>query len=382
METTGDGAQAQLDAWGADSVRAKYGNIIAKVERHKQATETKEAQRYLEEAEELLAEYRGDLDEKVLGDFREAGVEDITLEQVQAFDPFHWVLEFATVYADGGFDVIVGNPPWDQLRPSRDDYFSRYDERFRSRMPSDKDAKEAELLEDESIAEDWEQYQQGIEIQMHYFTDGSSYDLQTPTVAGRKDPNENNLAALFLERVFDLSREDAHMAQVLPGVIFNGSFSKDLRLKMLDEASIESLVLFENKGIFDAIDNRYNFGIVTLDKAQPTDTLSGIFHQHSVEVLRELEKHAVEIPRRVLEEYSPEARIFPFVTTQEEVDVLNKILSHPPLGQEIEDAWMALPHRELDRSRDSDRFVESKLKVTIRSMVVGIFSNFCTTIPC
>ena len=42
--------------------------------------------------------------------------------------PFSWVLEFAEVYAEGGFDAIVGDPPWDQLRPNREDFFSRYDE--------------------------------------------------------------------------------------------------------------------------------------------------------------------------------------------------------------------------------------------------------------
>ncbi|AUG49534.1 hypothetical protein BVU17_18300 (plasmid) [Haloarcula taiwanensis] len=358
METTGDGAQAQLDAWGPDSVRSKYGNIIAKVERHKQATDTKEAQQYLEEAEDLLSEYREDLDEKVLGDFREAGVEEITLEQVQAFDPFHWVLEFASVYADGGFDVIVGNPPWDQLRPSRDDYFSRYDERFRSRMPADKDATEAELLNNDSIAEGWEEYQTNIDRQMRYFTDGSAYELQTPTVAGRKDPNENNLAALFLERVFSLARDDAYISQILPGVIFSGSFAKDLRTQMLDEANIKALVEFQNRGIFDALHRQFRFGVVVFDNSGYTESLQGIFTQYDLDVLQSLEKVAVNIPRDVLTEYSREGGIFPFVSSQKEVEVLEDILSHPSLGDKIEDTWNVVPHRELDRARAADRFVE------------------------
>lgn len=55
METGGDGEQARLSAWGPDSVRQRYGTIISKVSKHKHATTTEEAQRYLREAEALLS---------------------------------------------------------------------------------------------------------------------------------------------------------------------------------------------------------------------------------------------------------------------------------------------------------------------------------------
>jgi hypothetical protein len=145
---------------------------------------------------------------------------------------------------------------------------------------------------------------------------------------------------------------------VLPGVIFNGSFSKDLRLKLLDETEITALVGFENHGIFDGIDNRYNFAVTTFKNSGETDVLRGIFQQRDVGVLDELDKHAVEISRRVLTEYSPEARIFPFVSSREEVEALDTILTHPSLSDDIAGRWNVTVHRELDRARDSDRFVE------------------------
>ena len=39
------------------------------------------------------------------------------IAQAQGF--FHWELRFAQVFADGGFDLQLGNPPW--VRPDWDE---------------------------------------------------------------------------------------------------------------------------------------------------------------------------------------------------------------------------------------------------------------------
>jgi hypothetical protein len=77
--------------------------------------------------------------------------------------------------------------------------------------------------------------------------------------------------------VFDLSRDDGYVAQVLPGVIFNGSFSKDLRIKLLDETDITALVGFENHGIFEGLHPQYSFAVTTFRNGGETDVLRGIF---------------------------------------------------------------------------------------------------------
>lgn len=360
METTGDGDQTQLDSWGPDSVRAKYGEIIELVEKHKGTTETEEANKYLKEAEELLEGFRGDLDEKILSDFREAGVDNISPDQIQEFKPFHWVLEFSSVYADGGFDVIVGNPPWDVLTISRDDFFSRHDMKFRTRTPNEKDRMIQSLFnEKDDLEGKWERYQRNMNIRAEYFTNGSTYRLQTPTVAGQTNTNENDLSALFLERVFQLAGDDGHVAQILPGNIFNGSATKDLRTKLLDETTVSTLVEFENHGIFDKIDNRYRFGVLVFKNSGQTKGLHGIFQQRDLDILDKMGENGVDIPRNVLDRYSPEARIFPAITNQREVNILEKILSNPSLASTKNDTWTAKAHRELILAYDDDRLIES-----------------------
>jgi hypothetical protein len=160
--------------------------------------------------------------------------------------------------------------------------------------------------------------------------------------------------------VYDLVGTDGYVAQVLPGVIFSGSFSKDLRMKMLDESQITNLIGFENKGIFPDLHPQYQFAVVTFCVSGETKQLRGIFNQHDVGILASIEEHAVEIPKEVLSRYSVKARIFPNITSQREVSILESIVSNPPLGEQIDEAWNVTPHRELDRSRASDRFVEEE----------------------
>ncbi|MFN9035630.1 MAG: Eco57I restriction-modification methylase domain-containing protein, partial [Planctomyces sp.] len=47
---------------------------------------------------------------------------------------FHWELEFPDVFraAGSGFDAILGNPPWENLQPNPEEFFSNYDPLFRT----------------------------------------------------------------------------------------------------------------------------------------------------------------------------------------------------------------------------------------------------------
>jgi hypothetical protein len=356
--------QNTLIEWGAveNKIEAKYSDILNAVRGHKQAATSEAAQRKRHEAEQLINNYSRDFDNSILSRFHQIGYEDMEMEDLQEFSPFHWVLEFAGVYADGGFDVLIGNPPWDRLKPLRDDYFSKYDEVFRQRMPENKDEKQDELLEDENIAKGWKEYKHEMEMRAEYYSNSPDYELQSPTVGGTKSTTENDLSALFFERVFKLARDKSYVSQVLPGVIFNGASAKDLRLHLLNETDLKALPIFTNRGIFEGVDNRYVFGVPVFEGSGETDEVYGGYRDGELNLLRNLESEGMYLSRKVLEEYSPEARIFPYLEEEKEVEVLEKILDHPPISEQKNGSWFAQPYAELHRTNDRDRFVEDEKK--------------------
>ncbi|MCP6600355.1 hypothetical protein NL513_28650, partial [Klebsiella pneumoniae] len=56
-------------------------------------------------------------------------VEADRLAQLYRF--FHWPLEFPDVARDGGFDLVLGNPPWETTSPDTKEFFAAYDPQVR-----------------------------------------------------------------------------------------------------------------------------------------------------------------------------------------------------------------------------------------------------------
>lgn len=358
-EETNDGL-ATFERWSEDSVRSRYEDVIEQITLYEEKNAFPEqAEEHREKAEELLEQYRDDLDNEILEEFRDF-TDAVNKHDLENYTPFHWVLEFAEVYAEGGFDVVVGNPPWDEVKSDRKEFFVRYDPAFRSGDTHEMDQRQQELLEDESTAKEWEKHQERIEQLGKYFKNSTEYQYQQPKIDGRKQPIANNLSALFLERIYNLVNEDGYVAQVLPEIIFSNAMGKDLRIHLLNNTSVGYLIGFENKGIFDGIDDRYNFRIATFKNSGETDYLSGISRRRTLEVLDEVKSHTFEIPKEVLMDYSPEVRTFPVIRTEAELGVISSVVDHPPVGKYLDDAWNSDPYYELKKGPDNDRITSSE----------------------
>jgi hypothetical protein len=355
----GDVSLASFGGGTGESVREMYEDIIEAVERHRDSESSSEAIRARNTAESRITEHSNSLDEKILEQFHKAGIDEVDIEDIREYSPFHWVLEFATVYADGGFDVVIGNPPWERLKASKDEFYERYDEQFRSYSNNKKDKVIEELHEDEEIAEEWEEYEANIEALTEYFNESTSYTLQQPEVGGKGVGDKNDYATLFLERVFDLASDRSYVSQVLPNVVFGGGAGKDLRVQLLSETTVKSICGFENSGIFSGLHQQYKFGVLTFRNSGNTDEILGLFQQTDEEVLRRFDETAVMIPKEVLAEYSPEAKLFPAIRNAAQVRILQTLLDHPSLGEQLSDRWNINPLKEeLNSYRDRDRFLD------------------------
>ncbi|PSP68573.1 type II restriction endonuclease subunit M [Halobacteriales archaeon QS_1_69_70] len=362
IEVATEAGDGSLNNWGAGTgpgVQELYEDVIEAIERHQDATSGTEATNARKLAESRIESHSEVLDEKVLKQFHDAGIDEVDMVDLQEYHPFHWVLEFAPVYRDGGFDVIIGNPPWDVITIDREHFFPKYDEQFRTRPPKEKEKKQEELLEDPQIREMWEEFQQEMELKADYYNSTTEYELQEPSIDGKTVATENELSLFFFERTTQLAKDSSYVTQIMPGSFFLGATGKNLRQYLLNENGLNHLVQFQNKQIFDELDDRYRFCICTFKNSGTTNDIKGRFSIGDLSILKEFDGGSIDVPVEVLEKYSPNSGIFPYLRSQELIDALSKMVKFPPIGEEVEDAWQAILYmKELDRANDSDRLIE------------------------
>jgi len=78
------------------------------IQNHKSAESSAEARKWRKEAEARIDEHREKFDDILRGEFQDAGFDNITVDELRDWSPFHWPLEFAGVFEEGGFDVFIG----------------------------------------------------------------------------------------------------------------------------------------------------------------------------------------------------------------------------------------------------------------------------------
>ncbi|MFC7074336.1 Eco57I restriction-modification methylase domain-containing protein [Halovenus rubra] len=358
---SGDASLSNYGGGTGTGIKEMYEGVIEAIERHQDATSSKVATNARKLAESRIDSHSEKLNEKILKQFHDAGIEKVDEKTLEEYHPFHWVIEFPTIYRDGGFDIIIGNPPWDVLTPDRSHFFPKYDERFRTRPPSEKDRKEEELLSNPDIAAEYEEFKKNMQIRSDYYNSSDQYELQKPTVGGQTVATETDLSLLFFERVTQLAGDQSYVTQIMPGNFFLGATAKDLREYIINKTELKHFVQFENKDLFNNVDDRYHFAICTFRNSGSTEVVNGGFASGDTSILINFDRDSIDIPSEVLAEYSPESRIFPFFRSQELIDSLSKFVDHPPIGEKVGDDWfVSLYMKELDRANDSDLLIEQQ----------------------
>jgi hypothetical protein len=199
--------------------------------------------------------------------FDEGPRKSAALKQVEAYAAryhfFHFEVAFPEAFAGGarGFDVIVGNPPWDKTKFSDTDFFPQYHSNYRSLKNADKAAVQKRLLSSPHIARAYEATKREMEVADDYYTAASPLN---------KGAGDGNLFRLFVERNLGLLAEGGNLSYVLPSALLFEEGSTILRKHIFSHCQMPFFWSFENRnGIFADVHSSYKFALMQIVNSPP-----------------------------------------------------------------------------------------------------------------
>ncbi len=246
---------------------------------------------------------------------------------------FHWELEFPEVFFDGegrrrpdaGFDVVIGNPPWDMVRADGGPAESRAHSRTAA----------AALI--------------------RFTRDSGIYSAQSDGHANRYQ--------LFLERSIALTKPGGRIGMVLPSGLATDQGSASLRRHLLAHCDVDALVGFDNQqGVFP-IHRSVRFLLVTAARGAPTRSIACRLGLRSPESLESISDESpgtsawftVRVTPELLQRVSGDGLAIPDLRSAVDVTILERAAAlFPPLGSA--DGWNARFGRELNVTDDRKYF--------------------------
>jgi hypothetical protein len=217
----------------------------------------KPGERYI--TAELLAKQQN----TVLGASADAQLEGRAYGLATHYRFFHWPLEFPDVFENGGFDLMLGNPPWEKIKLEEQQFFSTKD----PTIANTKNKSQRKKLIEQLIIENqflWDEYRSAI-----HEAEGSSKFIRFSNQFNLSAKGDINTYLLFTELFLKLKKNNVGKSGlIIPIGLVAESSSKDFFKYLMNSNSLESFYGFVNtKKIFVAIKDYIKFGLLTLGKA-------------------------------------------------------------------------------------------------------------------
>lgn len=360
-----------------DELAAKKTNLIRI---YKNADESIRAQlgQLQHDANEIREKLKVICDEATVGHWNALGIKregaakikgagkikiGIRESDIAALRPFHWGAEFPDVMNNGGFDAIITNPPWEIWKPNAKEFFQTYSNLVTKKKMTIKEFedKQKELLQDGEIGVAWNDYLGQFPHVSEYFRKSPSYANQISLVNGKKAGTDINLYKLFVERCFHLLKEKGRCGIVIPSGIYTDLGAKQLREMLFQSTLITGLFCFENrKEIFEGVHRSFKFVALTWRKGQSTLKFPAAFMRHDVNELAAFPaRDSLEIGVELVRRLSPDSLSVMEFKSEKDVEIAEKMLKFPLLGEKMEGVWNLKLANEFHMTNDSHLFKTS-----------------------
>ena len=184
---------------------------------------------------------------------------DTTRRIAEDYGLFHWELAFPQIFARDGFDVVLGNPPWERVKLQEQEFFARRDPSIATARNAAQRKKLIAALPatNPALWKEWTSATRVAQGLSHFVRQSGRYPL-----CGKGDVNTY---ALFAEHIWSVQAPRGGAGFIVPSGIVTDDTTKGYFQALLDRSALASVHHFENESlVFKGLHHAYRFVLLTI----------------------------------------------------------------------------------------------------------------------
>jgi hypothetical protein len=281
---------------------------------------------------------------------------------------FHWPLAFPQVFSAGGFDCVLGNPPWERIKIQEQEFFA-------SRHPAIATAPNAAARQrliaglaggsptDQRLFQEFNVAKR--------LAEAASIFMHVPGEDGGRFPltgvGDVNTYALFAETISAMTHRDGRSGFIVPTGIATDDSTKAYFSNLAEGGRLASLYDYENREkLFPAVDSRMKFCLMTLGPAEIAEFAFFLTQPPQLYGIDGASRRFA-LTRDEFRLINPNTRTCPVFRSQADAELTKKIYRRVPVliteardGQPEQNPWGISFSTMFHMSNDSGLFMDAK----------------------
>jgi type I restriction-modification system DNA methylase subunit len=263
-------------------------------------------------------------------DHLEKGIFEMVDNLANKYNMFHWHLAFPEVFLSNekkGFDVVLGNPPWERIGVQEIEWFAQRIPQIANTRNSSERKMMIKKLEEENkvVYEAFLNDKRLAEGESHYLRNSGVYPL-----CGRGDINTYSV---FTELMTHIKTKDGYVGCIVPTGIATDDTTKLFFQSIVDREALISLYDFENRQeIFKGVHRSYKFCLLTIseDKSKVKRKVELMFFAQNVDDINNLEKR-FQLTSDEISLLNPNTHTCPIFRNNRDVKIAKEVYKNIPV---------------------------------------------------
>ncbi len=263
---------------------------------------------------------------------------------------FHWPMAFPQVFAAGGFDCVLGNPPWERIKLQEEEFFATRHPRIAEAKNKAERSQRIQWLSEGMLAKhlypELEHPEHECEAEKHLYAEfitsrrtaeAASVFAHVKGDDGGRYPltgvGDVNTYALFSETIRQVVAPQGRAGFIVPSGLATDNTTKDFFGDLITKNSLESFFEFENEGFFAGAGQGHmlRFALTTIVGIQnQANVASFLFQGKNLDELYDPER-VFTLTAEEIFQVNPNTKTCPIFRSRMDAEITRSIYARVPV---------------------------------------------------